>query len=60
MVQTRSPSSQHLYPSLEMVGNDRVNEGRQHTKTRPVRGCTPSSSAEYGRWHDPCPPTFQP
>ena len=29
-------------------------------KTRPVRGCTSPSSAEYGRWHDPCPPAFQP
>ena len=34
--------------------------GRQHTKTRPIRGCTPPSSVEYGRWHDPCPPPFQP
>ena len=34
--------------------------GRQHTKTRPVRGCTPPVVVEYGRWHDPCPPTFQP
>lgn len=34
--------------------------GRQRPKTRSVCGCTLPSWAEDCRWHDPCPPTFQP
>lgn len=59
VVEVCLPSSQYPYPLLETVGNGRAYEGGQYTKTCPIRGCTPPSSVEYGRWPTYVCPLFK-
>ena len=58
-IRIRSRSSQHPYPPLETVGNDRASEGATATQTNTggVRACPPWQKGQAGRWHGPCPPS---